>query len=180
MSSKKAVLFDLDGTLLDTLDDLSDAVNYIMKKYGFPPRDRWEVRSFLGSGASALIKSALPDCVDNDTFKKCLGDYQIYYRENSQIKTGPYSGVLDAMKRLKDSGVAVCVVSNKPDLAVGKLCRAYFGDLVDFAIGDREDIERKPSADPVIFTMKATKTTRAVFVGDSEVDIYTAKNAGIP
>ncbi len=178
--SKKAVIFDLDGTLLDTLDDLTGAVNYILKMHEYPERTRSEIRDFLGNGAKYLIKCSLPEGVDEDILSEYLREYMEYYNAHSRIETKPYKGVTALLDELQRNGVATVVVSNKPDVAVKALCREYFGELVDFALGDREDIDRKPSADPVKYAMDSVGCDRAVFVGDSEVDVLTAKNADLP
>ena len=125
----KAVLFDLDGTLLDTLGDLTDATNYILKKYGYEERSAKEVRSFLGSGAAHLIRSALPCEVEDSVFEKYLKDYVEYYRENSRHKTAPYPGILALLAFLKEQGIKTAIVSNKPDAATRGLC-AYYFDMV--------------------------------------------------
>ena len=180
LNNKKAVVFDLDGTLLDTLDDLADAVNYIMKKYGYPERSTNEVRRFLGSGAAKLIELSLPVKLGEKEFNDVLEDYKEYYKAHSTEKTRPYDGVLDLLDDLKKMGIRTAVVSNKPDASAIKLCKLYFGERIDFAVGDRDDIARKPSADPVLMAIGALECEKAVFVGDSEVDVETAKNAGLP
>lgn len=177
---KKAVIFDLDGTLLDTLEDLTDSVNHMLMQYGYPEKSMREVRSYLGDGAAYLIRRALPQDIAEDLFQKILDEYKIYYQAHSKIKTKPYAGVLQTLKILCESGWYVGVVSNKPDAAVRELCREYFGDLVPFTLGDRADINRKPAADPVLYAMKQMQCDKAVFVGDSEVDILTAQNAKLP
>ena len=179
-SLKKAVLFDLDGTLLDTLADLKNAVNYILNKYGYPEKTMDETKANLGSGAAELIRRSLPNGVDSDRFAVCLEEYKAYYSAHSQIETAPYAGVVDVIRNLKSKGIKVAVVSNKPDLAVGLLCRDYFGDLIDFAVGDRADINRKPDAAPVKLAMEKLGCEKAVFVGDSEIDVKTAQNAKLP
>ena len=175
-----AVIFDLDGTLLDSLDDLTNAVNYILRQYGYPERTRREVRGYLGNGARELVRLALPCAVEDSLLDKYLDEYKAYYNAHSKIETKPYEGVIDLLRALNDKGIATAVVSNKPDVATRNLCREYFGDLISFALGDREDIERKPSAEPVRYAMRELGCERAVYVGDSEVDVMTAKNAGIP
>ena len=177
--SNQAVIFDLDGTLLDTLDDLVNAVNHILRVHSFPERTRAELRSFLGNGARDLVKRSLPAKVDDEDFEKYLDEYVKYYNAHSKIETKPYPGVIDLLTELKSCGILTAVVSNKPDAAARSLCEEYFGPLVDFAIGDRPDIARKPSADPVKLAMKELGCDRAVYVGDSEVDVMTAANAGL-
>ncbi len=180
MNDEKAVVFDLDGTLLDSLEDLTDAVNHILEKNGYAKRSLMEVRSFIGNGAAKLIEFSLPEKLDDDKFNAILEDYKEYYKAHFDIKTRPYDGVLDVLKDLKRRGIYTAVVSNKPDASAKKLCKQYFGELIDFAVGDRADICRKPSADPVNLVLNTLGCDRAVFVGDSEVDFETAKNAGLP
>ena len=177
--SKFAVIFDLDGTLLDTLDDLADAVNHILKKHNYPPKSRKDIRSFLGNGARDLMKRSLPEGVEGDLFESLLEEYKDYYNAHSTLKTKPYDGVLDLLKALKDKGISTAVASNKPDDAVRKLCEKYFGDLVDFSVGDRADLKRKPDAEPIRYAMDRLGCENAIFVGDSEVDVMTAKNADL-
>ena len=180
MSKIKAVLFDLDGTLLNTLDDLADAVNYFLTTHNYPTVSRQTVRRYLGNGAADLVRRSLPEAVDEETFAKYVKEYTEYYGAHSTIRTKPYDGVLGVLRELRNKGIVTAVVSNKPDPTVRQLCHRYFGELVDFSVGDRPDIQRKPSADPVIFAMNELGCDRAVFVGDSEVDVLTAANAGMP
>lgn len=176
---KKAVVFDLDGTLLDTLCDIANAVNHLLRSHGLPERSISEIREYLGNGARYLIARSLPCQFDDETFEEYLAEYVEYYNANSSVETKPYDGVPELLGGLKARGIYTAIVSNKPDGAVRELSRRYFGDLVDFAVGDRQDIARKPSADPVMYALKALGCHEAVFVGDSEVDVQTAKNAGL-
>ena len=180
MDSKKAIIFDLDGTLLDTLDDLTDCVNYMLEKYGYKLRNRLEIRRFLGNGARYLIDCSLGGALEGKVFERFLEEYKAYYEKNSGIKTKPYDNIVALLGRLKKLGFKIAVVSNKPDGAARYLCDLHFPELVDFALGDRDDIRRKPAADPVLLAMKELDCGEAVYVGDSEVDIQTAKNANIP
>lgn len=180
MNCNKAIIFDLDGTLLDTLDDLTDCVNYMLRKYGYPLRSRLDVRRFLGNGARQLIDLSLDGRLTGESFESFLEEYKAYYEQNSGIKTAPYDNLVDLIGRLREKGFKIAVVSNKPDGAVQSLCELYFPGLVDFAVGDRADIRRKPSADPVLLAMKTLNCDEAVCIGDSEVDIETAKSAGVP
>ena len=177
---KCAVLFDLDGTLLDTYMDLVNAVNHMLREYNYPERCPEDVRRFLGNGAADLVHRSLPSGVDAETEERFLAGYKEYYNQHSKIFTKPYDGVLDVLASLRKKGVKAAVVSNKPDLTVRKLCEEYFCGLVDFSVGDRADIKRKPAADPLFFAMKALDCDVAVYVGDSEVDVEAAKNAGLP
>ena len=177
---KCAVLFDLDGTLLDTYMDLVNAVNHMLREYNYPERCPEDVRRFLGNGAADLVHRSLPAGVDAETEERFLAGYKEYYNQHSKIFTKPYDGVLEVLESLRRSGIKVAVVSNKPDATVKTLCEEYFGGLVDFSVGDRPDIRRKPAADPLLFAMKELDCTRAVYVGDSEVDVEAANNAELP
>ena len=172
-----AVLFDLDGTLLDTLDDLADAVNHTLVHFGCPSRTREEVRQFVGNGARRLIRLALPDSEDAPDAEKVLDYFKTYYAAHSQIKTCPYAGVLEAVEAVKKE-YPVAIVSNKPDQAVKLLCKAYFGDV--YALGESGDCPRKPAPDMVHKAMNTIGADRCIYVGDSEVDVETARNAGVP
>ena len=171
---KTGILFDLDGTLLDTLDDLHDAVNHTLMEFGYPLRSREEVRCFVGNGAYRLIAQAVPE---NGDVEAALATFQIYYREHCQIKTKPYEGVLSALEALGKE-YPVAIVSNKPDAAVKTLCAQYFPGI--FARGESTDCPRKPAPDMVFKAMEALGVERCIYVGDSEVDVLTAQNAGMP
>ena len=172
-----AILFDLDGTLLNTLDDLADAVNVALTQFGCPARTTDEVRQFVGNGAERLIHLALPGKTDDPEVSQVLAFFKDYYAAHSQIKTRPYDGVLEALAAVKEE-FPVAIVSNKPDEAVKILCGQYFGDV--YAIGQSSDLPRKPAPDMVWRAMKAIGADRCIYVGDSEVDVQTAKNAGVP
>lgn len=180
----KAAIFDLDGTLLDTLDDLWDAVNHTMDAHGFPRRTRDEVRAFVGNGVERLIELSLgiPDAQNHPDFAGIVADYRAYYAANSEHKTAPYPGVTDLIRRLIADGIAVSVVSNKPHGATVNLCAKYFPE-VTVVCGEREaeGIRRKPWPDTVFKAVDDLGLTPAdcVYIGDSEVDILTAKNAGM-
>ncbi len=180
MEWDKIVIFDLDGTLLDTLGDLQDAVNYILTKYGCPERSAREIRAFLGNGARALMQKAVPAGFDQNRFEECLKEYMAYYEAHSQIKTKPFPGVPELLGKLKNAGVKTAVISNKPNDAVKLLSRKYFGELIDMSLGACEWVALKPSAEPCRFVMRELGCAEAIFVGDSEVDVATGKNAGIP
>ena len=169
---KVGVLFDLDGTLLDTLEDLTDSVNHALGVFGYPSRTREEVRSFIGTGAANLIRKAVPEGVD---YVPVLAEYQAYYRDHCRVKTGPYPGILKALAEVREK-YPVAVVSNKPDAAVKALCADYFGGV--YARGESDDCPRKPAPDMLHRAMEAIGADRCVYVGDSEVDVVTARNAG--
>lgn len=176
---KRAAVFDLDGTLLDTLDDLTDSTNYVLEKHGFEKRSKKEIRSFVGNGVPKLIERALPDGPDNPLYDECVSEFKLYYKSHSAVKTAPYPGVSEMLRALRNSGIGIGVVSNKIDNAVKSLCETYFETLVDCAVGDREGFLRKPAPDSVFEVMRTLGCERAVYVGDSDVDIKTAKNAGL-
>ena len=168
------ILFDLDGTLLDTLEDLADSVNYALEQHGYPQRTLEEIRTFVGNGAAMLIKLATSESED---YEQVLRTFQSYYKTHCQVKTGPYAGVLEALREIR-AEYPVAVVSNKPDPAVKTLCDDYFDGV--FALGERADCPRKPAPDMLYKAMEHLGVTKAVYVGDSEVDVITAKNAGMP
>ena len=178
------VLFDLDGTLLDTLDDLTDAVNFALKGQGLPDCTREEVRNFIGNGIVMLLSRAAKDRASEADADKMVADFKEYYAAHWQDKTRPYDGVIELLSALKAEGRKVGVVSNKVDFATKGLCKACFGDLIDVAIGENEaaGVPRKPIPDGIFLAMRAlsSELKDTVYVGDSEVDIQTAKNAGIP
>ena len=172
-----AILFDLDGTLLNTLEDLTDATNAALLQFGCPERTMEEVRSFVGNGAERLIRQALPGKEDDPDWQAVLAWYKDYYAAHSQIKTRPYDGILEALAAVREE-FTVAVVSNKPDAATKLLCKQYFGDV--FALGESSRCPRKPAPDMVHKAMAAIGADRCIYVGDSEVDVLTAKNAGVP
>ncbi len=174
---KTGILFDLDGTLLDTLQDLTDAVNYTLRYYGCPGRSLGQVREFVGNGARRLIELSLPGTPEDPEVDEALTFYQQYYAAHAQIKTAPYPGILEALEQLRRE-FPVAVVSNKPDRAVKLLCKDYFGDI--YARGESSDCPRKPAPDMLLRTMAELGLERCIYVGDSDVDVLTAANAGMP
>lgn len=181
---KKAVIFDLDGTLLNTLDDLADSTNYALSKFGYPTRTIDEVRQFVGNGVAKLIERAIPEGKNNPNFEKCLAIFKENYAQNMYNKTAPYNGIIEMLSNLKSKGIKIAVVSNKFDLAVKELCKKYFEGFIDFAAGENEaqGIKKKPSPDTVISVLNEFNFAPedAVYVGDSDVDIMTAKNSKMP
>ena len=149
---KKIVIFDLDGTLLNTLDDLADSTNYALSKFGNPTRTIEEVRQFVGNGVAKLIERAIPDGKNNPNFEKCLSIFKENYAQNMYNKTAPYNGIIEMLSNLKSKGIKIAVVSNKFDLAVKELCKKYFKGFIDFAAGENEaqGIKKKPAPDTVI------------------------------
>ena len=172
-----AILFDLDGTLLNTLEDLADAVNATLTHFGCPERTIDEVRQFVGNGAERLIRLALPGKSDDPDVFQVLAYFKDYYAAHAQIKTCPYEGILEALAEVKGE-FPVAIVSNKPDNAVKILCSQYFGDV--YALGESSLCPRKPAPDMVHKAMDAIGADHCIYVGDSEVDVLTAQNAGVP
>jgi len=179
----ECVIFDLDGTLLDTLDDLTGAVNAALSYYGYPKRTREEIRSFIGNGVRKLMERSIPEGKDNPDYEAALSYFRDYYRQHNRDETKPYDGVLSLLKRLKAEGISTAVASNKFHVAVNELCYSYFGKLLTTAFGEDEEhgIKRKPNPDMVLAALDALGVSpeKALYVGDSEVDAQTAKNAGL-
>ena len=167
------ILFDLDGTLLNTLDDLMDAVNHTMEVFGYPRHSREEVRRFVGNGAGRLLQLSVPQGQD---WQAPLEEFQRFYKAHCQVKTAPYPGIMEALYALKKYPMAI--VSNKPDAAVKKLCAQYFPGI--YAQGEHPGCPRKPSPDMVRIAMEHIGVDRCIYVGDSEVDVLTAHNAAVP
>ena len=177
----KLAIFDLDGTILDTLEDLADAVNYALKEYGYPQRTLEEVRRFVGNGIRKLIERAVPAGLTEEDISKVHQTFSAFYQEHCADKTRPYKGILPLLERLREAGCLTAVVSNKADVAVQPLCQQYYDGLFDFAVGEREGIRRKPAPDAVQEVLRRLRVDagEAVYIGDSEVDIQTAANAGL-
>lgn len=182
MRTYDAVIFDLDGTLLNTLEDLADSVNYALALQSLPCRSVDEVRQFVGNGVANLMARAVPEGTAAKTQAQCLLDFQANYRDNMRNKTAPYPGVVALLETLKKEGCKLAVVSNKFQDAVRALCPLYFETLLDTAEGESDRAQKKPAPDMVHNAMEALGVTpdRAVYVGDSDVDIETARNAGLP
>ncbi|MDY6041491.1 MAG: HAD-IA family hydrolase [Candidatus Faecousia sp.] len=168
------ILWDLDGTLLDTLQDLADGTNHALRQFGYPERTVEEVRRFVGNGAQRLIEQAIPAGAD---VAEVLEAFYAYYNAHCRVKTKPYDGILDALAEL-ERRFPMAVVSNKPDTAVKRLCAQYFSGL--YARGESADCPRKPAPDMVYKAMDAVGVETCIYVGDSEVDVATARNAGVP
>lgn len=177
----KAILFDLDGTLLDTLDDLADSVNHMLGAFGYPTRSRETVREAVGNGVRNLIVRVLPEGEGTARVDECLNAFRAHYSQNLDNKTGPYPGVMDLLWELREKGIKAGVVSNKYDGAVVALCKKHFGDLVQVAIGERPGLGRKPDPGSALLAMELLGAQRehTVYVGDSDVDVETARNAGL-
>lgn len=181
MKRKKLIVFDMDGTILDTLDDLKESLNVTFRKFGFPERTKEEVRGFVGNGIPKLIERAVPAGTEASVQEKVLKAFLEYYQVHCNDFTHAYEGIPELMAWLKAQGYLIAVASNKADPAVRKLCYIYFDGLVDFAVGDLPGQEKKPAPDMVnrvLATLQIDKE-EAVYIGDSEVDIATAGNAGL-
>ena len=176
----KTYLFDMDGTLLDTLDDLTAAVNHTLAQYGYPRRTREEVRQGLGNGAVKLIAALLPEGEDTPGFDAIMRDYKAWYQAHTCVLTRPYPGVPELLAHLTRQGCRVAIVSNKPHGAACELAEKFFPGVPTF--GESPATPRKPAPDMVFHALTALGAEKdtAVYVGDSEVDVQTARNAGFP
>lgn len=182
--NKNILIFDLDGTLLNTLNDLTDSTNYALASLGYPQKTIEQVRNYVGNGVAKLIERAIPNGRTNPDFEKCLEIFKENYSKNMYNKTAPYDGIIKMLKQLRLKGCKIAVVSNKFDAAVKELCKKYFPDMINVAIGENEagGIKKKPAPDTVSKALKELngKTSDAIYLGDSEVDIQTAQNSNMP
>lgn len=178
----ESYIFDLDGTLLNTLDDLAASCNYALRSYDMQERTIDEVRRFVGNGVKKLMERAIPWGLDNPKFEDCYAAFRKHYLEHSLDTTRPYSGIPEMLERLKENGAKLAVVSNKFYAATQELVRHFFSEWVEVAIGERPDIRKKPAPDTVLEALRQLDMPRetAVYIGDSDVDIDTARNCGMP
>lgn len=176
------VIFDLDGTLLDTLDDLSLSVNHALGEFGLPVRSKEQIRRALGNGVRRLVEESVPGGTGHEDFERIFASFKAFYKVHSMDKTKPYEGIIPLLRQLKSMGYHCAIVSNKLDDAVQDLNRLFFADYIDAAIGESAAVKRKPAPDSVFEALHRLGSTRerAVYVGDSEVDFATAGNAGLP
>lgn len=176
------IIFDMDGTVLNTLDDLTDSVNYVFSKFGLPARSRDEYRQFFGNGIGYAMKCAAPEGTPDSLIEEMIPVFKEYYDIHCLDKTGPYDGIIDLMKELRDSGYKLAIVSNKIDSAVKELNERFFSEYVSVAIGERPGVSRKPAPDTVFAALAelGSSTDEAVYIGDSEVDLMTARNSNLP
>lgn len=176
------VIFDLDGTLLNTLEDLADAVNHALREKGMQERTLAEIRQFVGNGVKRLLELSVPGGFEYPDFEEVFALFRSYYAVHCNDKTHAYEGVLPLLRELAAEGYALAIVSNKPDSAVKELAEIYFEGIVPVAIGEREGVAKKPAPDTVREALKelGMSAGTAVYVGDSEVDIQAARNAGLP
>ena len=177
-----AVIFDLDGTLTDTLGDLRNSVNYALNQFGFPERSLDEVRSFVGNGVRKLIYLSVPENTSEEVSEKCLDVFKEYYKDHSLVETKPYDRIIEMIEKLRNDGVKTAVVTNKMHEAAEDIVRIFFGNLIDVTLGQVDGVAQKPQPDGINLVLEklGVSKEKAVYVGDSEVDCITAKNAEIP
>ncbi len=177
-----AVIFDLDGTLTDTLEDLKNSVNFALQSFGFPERTLDEVRSFVGNGVRKLIFRSVPCGTNEKTEEDCLAVFREHYKNNSLVKTKPYVGIIPMLEELKKQGIKAAVVTNKMNEAAQDIVRIFFDGLIGTTVGQIDGMAQKPQPDGIYAALKklGVSKEKAVYVGDSEVDCITAKNAGVP
>jgi len=180
----KVYVFDLDGTLLDTLGDLAASVNYALRQYGMPEHTVDDVRRMVGNGVRLLMERAVPGGAANALFNSALASFREHYMHHSLDTTRPYDGIPQMLSELRRRGCRTAVVSNKFDAATKNLCRHFFADTIEVAIGEHEaeGIRKKPAPDTVVEALRqlGVGSEQAVYVGDSDVDILTARNSGLP
>ncbi|MCR4778753.1 MAG: HAD family hydrolase [Lachnospiraceae bacterium] len=176
------VIFDMDGTVLDTLQDLTDAINYVMGRFNLSARSINECRQFVGNGIKVALNLASNEKYPDETLDEMVSIFKEYYDVHCLDKTKPYEGIPELIAGLNAEGYKVGIVSNKIDSAVKELNSKFFAENVSVAIGERPGVRRKPAPDTVLEAMKELGSIKeeTIYVGDSEVDIETAKNTGIP
>jgi len=177
----KILIFDMDGTILDTIEDITNAVNYILGKYNMPLRSVDEVKFFVGNGLKKTLLRSVPSGTGEAFVDETYPEFTAYYKEHSREKTKPYEGIVDVITELKDRGYKLAVVSNKRHEAVLELCEEFFCGCFDIAMGDQEGINIKPAPDMVesVLEKSGCKKEDAIYIGDSDVDIMTAYNSGL-
>lgn len=173
------IIFDMDGTILNTLEDLKNSLNYVLQQAGYQTRTLEEVRTFVGNGIRKTIERALPSDIEEEKIDELFSLFMYYYAIHNTDNTKPYNGVIDLLKELKHLGYKTAVVSNKQDSAVKSLCKKFFTGLFDVEIGEKENIAKKPDPDEVNEVLKILNIdrTKSIYIGDSEVDIQTAQNS---
>ena len=175
------VLFDLDGTLIDTLEDLTDSVNLVMDREGYQEKTIEDVKNGIGEGYRFLMEACLPEGTEPSEIDRCTKLFEATYVERMMNKTKPYEGIIDLLANLRIHGANIAVVTNKMDQAAKAVCSHYFGTLIDVAIGDSPERRKKPNPDNVLEVLQQLGTTReqVLYVGDSDIDVRTAINSGI-
>ncbi len=178
----EAVLFDLDGTLTDTLEDLKNSVNFALSHFGFPERSLEEIRAFVGNGVKRLVDLSVPDNTSKEVSAECLSVFKSHYKENSLVLTKPYNGIIPLLERLEKEGVKTAVITNKMHSAAVDIVNLFFDGLIGVTVGQIDGVAQKPQPDGIYYALEklCVSKEKAVYVGDSEVDCLTAKNAGIP
>ena len=173
------IIFDMDGTILNTLEDLKNSLNYVLQQAGYQTRTLEEVRTFVGNGIRKTIERALPSDIEEEKIDELFSLFMDYYAIHNTDNTKPYNGVIDLLKELKHLGYKTAVVSIKQDSAVKSLCKKFFTGLFDVEIGEKENIAKKPDPDEVNEALKILNIdrTKSIYIGDSEVDIQTAQNS---
>lgn len=181
MDKIKNIIWDMDGTLLYTIEDLAASANYALKKNGLKERTLEEITEFVGNGLGVLAEKAVPGGKENKKFEDVLKDLREYYSKNYLVKTKPYNGIIKVLETLKSMGIKMAIVSNKPNTQLEELRQKFFADTIDLSIGDKEGQRRKPYPDGVFLAMEklGAKKENTVYVGDSEVDLLTAENSGL-
>lgn len=176
------VIFDLDGTLLNTIEDLKNSINRILVKYHYLPKTKAQILSYVGNGLAKLVERCLIDGINNPNYKNILDDFIIDYKENCMNDTCVYAGINELLLKLKQKNIKLAIISNKQNLEVQKLANHFFGTMFDFVLGEIKELTKKPAPDMVLYAINKlnTKIENVLYVGDSEVDIETAKNANIP
>lgn len=181
LSDKELYIFDMDGTILNTIDDIAGAINYVLDIHGYPKRTVDEVKSFVGNGLKRALELSLPDGVAGDVLNQLFTELVAYYNEHSNITTRPYEGIVEVIHKLREQGKIVAVVSNKRVEAVRDLCDIYFAGCFDMALGDQDGIARKPAPDMTNMVIEhyGILKDKCVYIGDSDVDLMTARNTEI-
>ena len=176
------IIFDLDGTLLNTLDDLAASTNYALETCGYPRRSLEEVRCFVGNGVGKLIERAVPDSTDADATGHCLSVFREHYTFHCLDRTLPYPGIIDLLNALRQRGIGMAIVSNKLQPAVAELNQRFFAPVISIAIGETAQLRRKPAPDMLLQALSQLNAIgdETLYVGDSDVDIQTARNAHLP
>ena len=178
---RELVIFDLDGTLLNTLDDLADSANLALSEAGFPTHSREDIRRYIGNGVARLLRRAAPEGTDEQTIDNMIKRFKVIYMEHLNVHTRPFPGVIELLDRLNAAGIKTAVNSNKIDAASQSLCRHHFGNRLDMVLGERDGIPRKPAPDGAKLIMETlgVDPENTLYVGDGDADLLTAKNAGI-
>ena len=180
MKKYDTIIFDMDGTLLDTLEDLTDSINYMLNKYSYPTKTIDQIRSYVGNGIKALVERAIPDGAENPNFDEAYDCFLSYYEAHSEDKTKAYAGVCELIEKFRQHGYKMAIVSNKFDAGLKVLAKKFF-PTIEVAIGESAGVNKKPAPDMVFAAMNQLGSTKekSVYIGDSDVDFMTAKNSGI-